>query len=350
MLRRKGLTLSMDEWKRQESAPVPKEGTPFEQTEDNTIAGPAAGKSRAVRLLHRLGRRRASVPVDSPVDSSADSPVDSPVDSLVDSPAPADVPAGEAGAADEDLPVQPAERSSRTDPHGYRRGAHAYAAPLGCILLVLALAGVVFLSILGVRVFQYFTDDTALRAELFDFLEPVVQYQPAAFTDVNDTDQNALLMAAIYRITEAERIRQLQQKTYDNSYPLDELGRIIVPVAEVEASYAYLFGPDAVPRHRTMGGEPGMSMTFEYDAAAGCYYVPMYSSTSMYEGVLDTLKKKGNTAQVRIGYVPTASIAIDNKGNPVPATPEQAEYFQTFTVQQTESGWMVVSASDREAP
>ena len=93
-----------------------------------------------------------------------------------------------------------------------------------------------------------------------------------------------------------------------------------------------------------------MSMTFEYDAAAGCYYVPMYSSTSMYEGVLDTLKKKGNTAQVRIGYVPTASIAIDNKGNPVPATPEQAEYFQTFTVQQTESGWMIVSASDREAP
>lgn len=325
----------MDEWRRQESAPQ-REETPPVPAEDKESA------DRAKTASWRWGKRRAK-----PVDRSADaSPADA---SSADASPATDDTAGEE-AREPELPVPVEDPSARTDQNGYRRGKHAYAAPLGCVMLVLSLAGVVFLSLLGVRVFQYFTDDTALRAELFDFLEPVVQYQPAAFADINGTDQNAPLMAAIYRITEAERIRQLQQKTYDNSYPLDELGRMIVPVAEVEASYAYLFGPDAAPKHRTMGGDPGMSMTFEYDEAGGCYYVPMYSSASMYEGVLDILKKKGNIVQVRIGYVPVANIEIDNKGNPVPVTPDQAEYFQTFTVQQTETGWMIVSASDREVP
>lgn len=247
------------------------------------------------------------------------------------------------GSGTEDKP------SARTDKNGYRHGTHAYAAPLGCVLILLAIAGIAFLGFLGVQLIRNATDDTELRTELFDFVEPVVQYQPAAFTDVNNTDQNALVMAAIYRITETERIRQLKEKTYENLYPLDELGRMVVPVAEVNASYAYLFGPTAVPLHRTMGGEPGMSMTFEYDEAAGCYYVPMYSSSSMYEGVLTDLKKKGNTVQMRIGYVPVMDIGVDDKGNPLSPRPEQAEYLQTFTVQQTETGWMVVAVSDREA-
>ncbi len=318
----------MDDWKRIETPagePIPG-------------ATPTPDDAYPEKPARRLARRGKSPRTDKKKNGGAAVPVTD----MAEGAEPTGTEVPEPGAAD--------KPSARTDKNGYRRGAHAYAAPLGCVLILLAIAGIVFLGILGVQVIQYATDDTALRTELFDFLEPVVQYQPAAFTNVNDTDQNALTMAAIYRITEAERIRQLKEKTYENLYPLDELGRMVVPVSEVNASYAYLFGPDAVPRHRTMGGEPGMSMTFEYDEAAGCYYVPMYSSSSMYEGVLDELKEKGNTVQVRIGYVPVADIDIDDKGNPLPARSEQAEYFQTFTVQQTETGWMVIAASDREAP
>ncbi len=234
-------------------------------------------------------------------------------------------------------------RSSRATKSGYRKGAHRFAAPLGCFVMFLSLAGVAFLVFAGVWFFRSATDDTALRTELFDFVAPVAQYQPTPFEDISQSDQNAFVMAAIYRITEAERVRMLQQKTDEYSYPVDTLGRLLIPVAEVDASYAYLFGPDAAPIHRTMGGEAGFSSTFEYDAKGALYHVPAFSSPSMYTNMVRDFKRKGDTAEITIGYALITELQIDDKGNEIPPSPEQSVFFQTFVVQQTDSGWKLIA-------
>ena len=91
-------------------------------------------------------------------------------------------------------------------PGGRRRGVNRLAAPIG--LLVLALAAVGLISLILGAWLSSARDDTPLRNELNEFLMPVMQYKPEAFESANQSKQDALLLAAIWRVTEAERIRR----------------------------------------------------------------------------------------------------------------------------------------------
>lgn len=253
----------------------------------------------------------------------------------------------------EQLPSAPRPEERPTYPplrytaRGRRRGRYRFAAPFGFCVLLLAAVGLVSLVVLGIRGIQHSQDDTPLRTELSDFLSPVMQYNPQAFSDVNDTKQDALLLSAIWRVTDAERIREKRENTTVCSYQMDEMGRMLIPVSEIEESYATLFGPDAVPYHHNIGDEG--SFTFEYDKENGYYHVPLVSSPSTYVPVIDTLKKKGDTVVVRVGYVLSSKVGIDEKGNTVEPTADMADYFQDYTVKRVgETGWMLTSIADEK--
>jgi len=243
----------------------------------------------------------------------------------------------------------PARASSlRYTARGRRRGAHPFAAPLGMLILALAAVGLVSLVITGIKAIERAQDDTALKQELYDFLLPVMQYDPEPFTNVNESRQDALLLAAIWRITETERIRQLKDNSGISSYPIDDLGRLLIPVSEIEDSYMYLFGSGVTIYHRTIG-EEGKSFSFEYDEKNGYYHVPSTSASSLYVPVIDTLKKKGNTIIVRVGYVLYTKIGRDDKGELVDPTPDMAEKFQLYTVEKTgENSWRLVSIANEK--
>lgn len=262
-------------------------------------------------------------------------------------PEPAAAPSS-APQADGPAPAGKAAASARYTRTGQRRGRRRWAAPLGLLILLLAAVGVVSLAVSGIRAVQKSQDDTALKEELYDFLLPVMQYIPSAFESVDGNQQDTLILAAIWRVTNAEQIRQLQEKDSVSRYASDDLGRMLIPLEEINASYAVLFGEDAEPYHHTIG-EEGMSFTFEYDPDEGCYHVPIVSSSSMYVPVIDTLKKKGDTIEVRVGYVLSTKIGIDDRGEEIPPTAADADYFQIYTVQQVgEDGWKLLSIADEE--
>jgi len=232
---------------------------------------------------------------------------------------------------------------------GRRKGRHSFAAPVGALVLLLSVVGLISLINLGITAVKRARDDAPLRAELYEFLLPVMQYDPEPFTDINKTEQDSLLLAAMWQVTESERIRQLRDSDGISSYPIDDLGRMMVPVSEIENSYAELFGKDAKAFHHTIG-EEGMSFTLEYDQKQGCYYVPSSSSTSIYMTVIDTIKKKGDNYLVRVGYVRTTKIGRDEKGELVDPTPDMAEKFQIYTVQRVgETKWKLVSIADEKS-
>ena len=107
---------------------------------------------------------------------------------------------------------------------------------------------------------------------------------------------------------------------------------MLIPLKTVTDSYASLYGKDAVPQLKSIG-EPDTFMYYEYDAENQTYRVPFSVSNSAYTPVLDTLKKKGDRYSLRIGYVSAENIGIDEKGNLVDPTPDQADFFQIFHVQ-----------------
>ncbi|MBR2406349.1 MAG: hypothetical protein IKB04_04845 [Clostridia bacterium] len=241
----------------------------------------------------------------------------------------------------DEQPIEPPKPEKKPAKRKKKRGHIRYAAPLGFLVLLFAVVGVISTIVGGVNLVKRWADDTPLREELSLALDPVMQLCPPPFDDAGTAeDQDTLLMAAIYDIAETERIRQLREKDDTCVYELEEtLWRMIVPQADVEASFAALFGEKAIREHKTVGEA-------EYDAAKACYYVPLTLSTSGYVPVLDTLKKQGDGYSVRVAYVSNADVAYDLRGNAIAPTAAMSKYAQWFTVEKTEDGrWIVVSVT-----
>lgn len=237
----------------------------------------------------------------------------------------------------EEISAEPTDKQ----PPKKHRGRIRYAAPLGFFVLLLAFIGCVSVIITVVQAIIRWNDDTPLREELYTFLEPVMQFCPSDFDSVETAeDSDSLLLAAAYRVTEAERIRQLREKDENCTYPLEEtLYRMIVPQAVIEQSYASLFG-QAPLTHRTVGD-------VEYVADKQSYYIPITLNTSGYTPVLGKIKEKRGVYTVKVAYVSNNDIQVDERGNALPPTEKMAKYSQWYTLMRTdsESGFVLQSVS-----
>ncbi len=240
--------------------------------------------------------------------------------------------------------------STRTNENGYRRGQHKRAAFIGGLITLMSVIGIVAIILSGIWLIRRATDTSTLKEEMYYFLEPVIAYTPEPFDDIATTaEQDAFLDAAAYRVCIAEQIRMMQEQQKNSGaevvcqYPVDDQGRIAIPVAEIEASYRTLFGPNAPLTHRSVEAN---AMT--YSESDGCYYVPFSELTTGYQPIVDSIERNSDTYVVRVGFVANNDIAIDNHGNQVPPTAEQAAYFQTYTLTCLDDNVYYVSGCKHE--
>ncbi len=234
---------------------------------------------------------------------------------------------------------QETERKTRYDRNGARRGRYKWAAPIGFFMSLLAIIGVVAIVSTGVTMVKELTDDTALREEIYYFLQPLTTYNPIPdFLDVNEEDIDELLRAAVWRITEAERVRMLQEKDDNTKYSLDNNGRLIVPIEQVEESYRYLFGEEAVLKHRTLGEDD-----VEYSEGNKSYYVPFNFVTSLHQPVIDTVNHRGGEYYVRMSFVSANDLKVDEHGNTIPPTPDMEDFSQIYVLKRVDGKFIVTA-------
>lgn len=232
-----------------------------------------------------------------------------------------------------------------------RRGRHHFAAWLGLVILLLAIIGMVYLVLTSIAIFQKANDHTDQIEELSDFAYPLIQYQPTDFASLEEADQSVLLQAAIFRITENERVRQAKEKTDEYAYELDKYGRLIISVEEINNSFETLFGDSITPKHQTLGESSGAAYTFEYDKANACYHVPFSVSSSMYTFKADKYRVAHGIISIRIGYALTSNLDVDNHGDPKEPTDSQMEYYQWYSFERTAEGlYHIVSISSENKP
>lgn len=234
------------------------------------------------------------------------------------------------------------ESTNRYTKGGRRRGKHRYAAPLGAFITLLSLVGIAAIVCGIVAGVRKATDTTALKEEMYYFLEPLMLYNPTPFDGIEDQEQDAFLNAAAYKISKAEQVRMLRENDENCRYAVDDQGRIAVSVEEMEQAYNALFGPSSPLTHRSLE-ESGLV----FSAGDNCYYVPFESLVSGYQGVVDYVKRRGDTYTVRVGYVSNKDIPLDEHGNAVPATVSMAAYFQTYTVVRYTDGYFVNGCADQ---
>lgn len=212
---------------------------------------------------------------------------------------------------------------------------------VGLLMSALSVVGAVSLVMGGISWIRSATDTTAIKEEVYYFLEPVLMYTPAAFEDVNTTEQDNLLIAAAYRVMQQEQIRMLREKDDTSAYAVDDNGRIAVPVEEVLTSYQVLFGPEATLQHRSVEAS-----NLEYSEADGCYYIPFETANTASKPVVLSIKNGIETYTVRVGYVPITDIQMDQYGNEMEPTAEMATHFQTYILQKQEDGYFILSCMD----
>ncbi len=243
----------------------------------------------------------------------------------------------------EEKTVISAENEQETTPRSASRHKRRTAAKVtGIIVVLLCAAGIAFGVFGGVKWIQKLNDTSALKEEFYYFLEPLMYYNPEPFEDTSVTEQDAFLNAAAYRIMRAEQIRMLRENDENCLYAVDDLGRLVVSVSEVEESYNTLFGAQSTLTHHTLSDDGLM-----YSSNDACYYVPFGNElAAIYRGVIDKVKRTGNGYSVRVGYVATNDVKLDEHGNEIPPTAAMASYYQTYILVKTANGYYVNGCID----
>ncbi len=240
-------------------------------------------------------------------------------------------------------------RTARYNEDGHRRGQNKHAALIGGIITLTSLIGIIAIILGGIWWVRQASDTTELKEEFAYFLQPVLAYSPEPFDDIAKSEQDAFLDAAAYRVCIAEQIRMMQEQQKNAGaevtckYPVDDQGRIAIPVAEIEESYRTLFGPNAKLTHRSVEANALL-----YNEADKCYYVPFNELMMGYQPVIESIKRTSRTYTVRVGFVANNDIAIDDHGNQVEPTADMAAYFQTYTFTRVDKDTYYISACKHE--
>ena len=245
----------------------------------------------------------------------------------------------------------PAPTPSSSKPHrtvSTKPSRHPTAAPIGVVVLLLALIGAISVIIGGVRLIQTAVDDTPLKTEIAAFLKPITLQNPTAFDGVEGAAKNpSCIKAALWKVTETERIRMRQEKD-ECRFSADDADRLLIPEKEVNAAFAALFGEDKTPDIAFFAEDNG-GLDIWYDAATRTYHVPTFTA-SLYQSVIDTVETKDGNYVVRIGYVAAEDIAIDAHGNDLPPTVDAATMFQYYEISgEDAASYRLLSITDAVA-
>ena len=234
----------------------------------------------------------------------------------------------------------------RYNKQGKRRGKYAYAAPVGFLVSILSIVGVIALCMSLVGYIREKRDTSALEKELYYYLQPLLIYSPEPFSDAAKKDQDVFLSAACYKVMIEEQNRILHEEDDTPKYDEEqETTCYFVPEEVVEDAYHELFGSKAKLTHRSVEGSG-----IEYHKTEKYYLIPVGKLEPGYKIVIDKVTVKKDRYEVRVGFVPVTDIKYDEHGEAIEPTADQATHFQTYTLTRNKDKgtYYIKSCKDEE--
>ena len=207
------------------------------------------------------------------------------------------------------------------------------AFPLGMLIIIFSIVGIVATVKAGVTLFKDLTDNSAQKEEYEEFLRPVVMYDPDPFDDVRSADITQLVNAAIWSlITQSNSSEALSYSTGDN------VG-ILIPVEQVTSEFERLFGKeiDIASQYDSIDMS---SHDITYDSAQGGFIIPITSLEVAYTPEVYEIEKKANSIILSVGYIGSkawAEINGDEYASPQP------DKFMKITLRQGDKGYYIAS-------
>lgn len=190
---------------------------------------------------------------------------------------------------------------------------HKLSFLLGLIILIFAVVGVVLTGWNAVRYIRSTTDSVSEYAQYNAYLEPIAAVDPDPFDDITAADQEQLLNAAIWSILSNDTTPDVY--TYSGGY-------LLIPSSDVGKAYVALFGQETerTLTHRTV---QGYNCTFEYDATAQMYKIPVTTILPVYTPQVTDAKQSGSTLVLTVNFLASESWNKDGEGNFIAPEPDK---------------------------
>ncbi len=218
-----------------------------------------------------------------------------------------------------------------------RKGQSRLAFPIGLIIIVFAIIGVVFAVSAGVDGVKQLADNSEKKLEYEEMLIPVVMYDPDMFDDVSAANIDQLTVCAVWAVIKDESI-------YPGKYQTDDQGNIMIPAEEVNKKFVQLFGTGVVPTHI---GVKGNFDEFVFNEQSQCYLVTSAGTVPIYTPDVEEIDKSSNTVVLKVGYLAAEAWAQDEAGNFI--QPEPSKYVN-ITLRENESGYYISAMQPADAP
>ena len=206
---------------------------------------------------------------------------------------------------------------------------HKWAFPVGLIIVLLAVVGLVFIIVSSARGIGKAFDNSKQLEEYNKLLRPVVMNDPANFDDVTIADKAQLADIAIWSILTDELTPQKYEYTDEG---------MVIPAKDVEEKFHELFGSETEMSHATI---EGYGYTFTFDSAAENYVIPLTGIVPVYTPRVVDINKKGSATVLTVGLLAGNEWAQTASGDMV--APEPDKYIRV-TLRTDKDGTTYISA------
>lgn len=217
----------------------------------------------------------------------------------------------------------------------HKKGARRWAFPLGLLIAVLALVGAVTVIVAGVGAVKNAVQKSRNFEEYNKLLTPVVMSDPDAFDDITNANPEQLIDIAIWSI--------LKSDLAPDRYEYGE-GGMIIPEADVTASFETLFGTEIRPTHGTV---EGYGYEFTYDASKQTYTIPLTGVVPTYTPRVVDLDKTNNSIVLTVAYLGGDQWAQDSEGNMVAPEPDK---YMKVTLREKDGSYYISALQNTATP
>lgn len=218
---------------------------------------------------------------------------------------------------------------SETATSNNHKRTHKWAFPVGLIIVLLAVVGLVFIVMCSVKGIGKAFDNSKKIEEYNKLLRPVVMNDPATFDDVTIADKTQLTDIAIWSILVDELTPQKYEYNDDG---------MVIPAEDVEQKFHELFGSQTEIAHSTI---EGYGYTFTYDSQANTYSIPLTGTVPIYTPRVVDISKKGSATVLTVGLLAGNEWAQTASGDMV--APEPDKYVRV-TIRTDKDGSSYISA------
>lgn len=220
-------------------------------------------------------------------------------------------------------------------PRPQRKKRRRWAFPLGLLMLLLCVVGIVSILSSLAGFIKEKTDNSEELAYYNEYLTWVVANDPDSFDDISKANPTQLLDISILSL--------LYDDLSTDEYELTDEG-IAVPAADVEKYYEELFGTEKPIEH---GSVSGIGYTFTYDSENNMYYVPITGVTPPFTPKVVSVDSSRGAVVIKVGYIGTSKLTVGADGSITGAEPDK---YMNITLRKTGGRFCIYSIQSANPP